>query len=146
MLGIFKYLGILIVLTSCATYQSLKPHDRVLFGMGVASVSTLAFIGSTPLSLVYVVLGGTLTGSLIGVYELVEMNEQPRVPKNLLTKKSLLDKGTGRLKYLTDQDPNLLINWRLYQSGVWVKNSGDQFFFIDKVVEFEPADNVEKLK
>jgi hypothetical protein len=144
--GIFKYVSVLLVLSSCATYQSLKPHDRVLFGIGVGSASAFALVGSGPLSLAYVVMGGTLTGSIIGVYELVEMNNQPRIPKNLFTQKKLIEQGTGRLKYLTDQDPNLLINWKLYQSGVWVKNSGDQFLFIDKVVEFEPVDKFESLQ
>jgi hypothetical protein len=110
----------------------------------VGSLVTAAFMSSSPVVLAYVLTGGSLTGAAIGIYELSTLQNRPRIPESLILKKTLLEKGTGRLSYLSTDDPNLLIDWKLYQSGTWVRNKGNQFLYIEKVVEFLPAQSIEK--
>jgi len=147
MLGTTKLTVILILalVTSCASYHNLKPHDRVLTGASLGGITTAALVGSSPFSLPYILAGGSIVGMTVGLHELSRLQSTPRIPEDLILKKNLLEKGQGKLSYLSLDDSNSLIDWKLYQSGTWIRNRGDQFLYVDKVIEFQPS-HLKELK
>ena len=127
-------------LLACQSFQSVNAHDRVLLGMSAGALAGAALYATQPF--LGLLTGAGLGGSVVSIHELSNCNLQAQPHSGLVAevKKGVrLDHGVGQVNIPDGPNSGKKLRWSLYQSGFWIKNKGNQFLFVDKVMEFEPV-------
>lgn|GEM_PF-3676301 len=129
-----------LVALSCQSLRPEKAHDRVLLGMGAGGLAGAALISAQPF--LGLLAGAGLGGSVVSVHELssqAELGSRNSQVIEEVKKGARLDQGVGQVNIPGGPSSGKKVRWSLYQSGFWIKNKGNQFLFVDKVMEFEPV-------